>query len=117
MSNLAVKYKKQPSGIEATQNASTSVQSAKVTVIEKVLYTAFVAFLLYVAIIFIGNKAALYEVNTEVSQLQKQIDKQLQTNSDLKAEVELLSRYERIAEVAGRLGMTIDANNVKGIGQ
>lgn len=115
MSNLAVKYKKQQYRSQMPKQAPRPVKKAKITLLEKLLYTAFIAFLLYAAVAFISNKTMLYEANTEASKLQKTIEKQKTTNNDLKAEVEQLSRYERIAKIAEKMGLKIDENNVKGV--
>jgi cell division protein FtsL len=115
MSNLAVKYKKQQYSSQMPKQAPYPAKKAKVTLLEKLLYTAFIAFLLYAAVAFIGNKAMLYETNTEVSKLRETIEQQKKTNNDLQAEVEKLSRYERIAKKAKEMGLEINENNVKGL--
>ncbi len=74
------------------------------------------AFLLYACVAFIGNKAGLYQVNVEAATIEQKIVQQSKKeNQELQAEVEKLSRYERIAEVAKKHGLEINANNVKGL--
>ncbi len=65
---------------------------------------------------FIGNKAGLYQVNVEAATIEeKNCTAAKKENQELQAEVEKLSRYERIAEVAKKHGLEINANNVKGL--
>ncbi|MFX3622651.1 MAG: cell division protein FtsL [Ectobacillus sp.] len=115
MSNLAVKYKKQQTKSHVPKQAPKTARKSQITLFEKIMYTAFVAFLLYACIAYIGNKAALYEVNTEASKLRQTIEEKKQFNHDLQAEVEKLSRYERIAKKAKEMGLEINENNVKGL--
>ncbi|MED3525414.1 cell division protein FtsL [Bacillus thuringiensis] len=119
MTNLAVKYKQQAQEevqiqTPAQQMAKPKVK-AKITRIEKLLYVAFIGFLLYACVAFIGNKAGLYQVNVEAATIEEKIVQQQKENQELQAEVEKLSRYERIAEVAKKHGLEINANNVKGL--
>lgn len=69
MSNLAVKYKQQAQEeVQIQTPPQQMVQpkaKAKITRIEKLLYVAFIGFLLYACVAFIGNKAGLYQVNVE----------------------------------------------------
>ncbi|MDD1367046.1 cell division protein FtsL, partial [Bacillus sp. MHSD17] len=54
-------------------------------------------------------------VNVEAATIEEKIVQQQKENQELQAEVEKLSRYERIAEVAKKHGLEINANNVKGL--
>ena len=114
MSNLAVKYKQQAQEeVQIQTPPQQMVQpkvKAKITRIEKLLYVAFIGFLLYACVAFIGNKAGLYQVNVEAATIEEKIVKQQKEN-----QVEKLSHYERIAEVAKKHGLEINANNVKGL--
>ncbi|EEL49612.1 MULTISPECIES: cell division protein FtsL [Bacillus cereus group] len=121
MTNLAVKYKQQQvqeQVQEQTQVPQQKVQpkvKTKITRIEKMMYVAFVGFLLYACVAFIGNKAGLYQVNEKAAKIENSIVEQQKINQELQAEVENLSRYERIAEIAKKHGLEINANNVKGL--
>ncbi|KEK25846.1 cell division protein FtsL [Bacillus gaemokensis] len=119
MTNLAVKYKQQQVQeqveSQAPQQAIQPKVKTKITRIEKLLYVAFIGFLLYSCVAFIGNKAGLYQVNAEAANIESEIVKQQKSNQELQAEVEKLSRYERIAEIAKKHGLEINANNVKGL--
>ncbi|AWC29461.1 MULTISPECIES: cell division protein FtsL [Bacillus cereus group] len=117
MSNLAVKYKQQTQEQVQSQAPQQMVQpkKAKITRIEKLLYMAFIGFLLYACVTFIGNKAGLYQVDREAAKIEDTIVKQQKENQELQAEVEKLSRYERIAKIAKKHGLEINANNVKGL--
>ncbi|MFD3448038.1 cell division protein FtsL [Microbacteriaceae bacterium 4G12] len=119
MSNLAVKYKKQQSQAQVpNQQPKQELQplkKSKITVLEKTVYIAFIGFLLYAAVTFISNKVSLYEVNTQASKLHNTIEEQKKVNNDLKAQVDALSRYERIAEKAKAMGLQLNENNVKGL--
>ena len=46
---------------------------AKITRIEKLLYVAFIGFLLYACVAFIGNKAGLYQVNVEAATIEQKL--------------------------------------------
>ncbi|WP_369902927.1 cell division protein FtsL [Bacillus manliponensis] len=119
MTNLAVKYKKQQGQEQVqSQTPQQAVQvntKTKITRFEKTLYVAFIAFLLYACVAFIGNKAALYEFDAKKAEIESKVVKQQKANQELQAEVESLSRYERIAEIAKKHGLEINANNVKGL--
>ena len=110
MSNLAVKYKQQAQEeVQIQTPPQQMVQpkaKAKITRIEKLLYVAFIGFLLYACVAFI---------NVEAATIEQKIVQQQKENQELQAEVEKLSRYERIAEVAKKHGLEINANNVKGL--
>lgn len=119
MTNLAVKYKQQQAQeqvqSQAPQQMAQHKPKAKITKIEKMLYVAFIGFLLYACVTFIGNKAGMYEVDAKAAKIESEIVKQQKTNQELQAEVEELSRYDRIAEIAKKHGLEINANNVKGL--
>ncbi|WP_439741088.1 cell division protein FtsL [Bacillus pseudomycoides] len=121
MTNLAVKYKQQQVQEQVqvqSQAPQQNVQSkakTKITRIEKLLYVTFIGFLLYACVAFIGNKAGLYQVDAEAAKIENKIVEKQKTNQELQAEVEKLSRYERIAEIAKKHGLEINANNVKGL--
>ncbi|GAA3323068.1 hypothetical protein GCM10020331_045460 [Ectobacillus funiculus] len=68
---------------------------------------------MYACITLIGNKADLYKVNADFSKLQRSIEEQKKINDDLKAEVEQLSRYDRIAKKAKEMGLEVNEDNVK----
>ncbi|PHE37443.1 cell division protein FtsL [Bacillus pseudomycoides] len=117
MTNLAVKYKQQQVQVQSQapqQNVQPKAKT-KITRIEKLLYVAFIGFLLYACVAFIGNKAGLYQVDAEAAKIENEIVEKQKTNQELQAEVEKLSRYERIAEIAKKHGLEINANNVKGL--
>ncbi|ENQ3104595.1 cell division protein FtsL [Bacillus sp. 491mf] len=119
MSNLAVKYKKQQVEIEVQSQAPQQVVQptvkTKITRIEKLLYVAFIGFLLYTCVAVIGNKAALYEADAKVTEMESTLIKHQKENQELQAEKEKLTRYDRIAEIAKKHGLEINANHVKGL--
>ncbi|WP_379967026.1 cell division protein FtsL [Ectobacillus sp. sgz5001026] len=115
MTNVAVKYRKKQSQVEMQQPVAQPVHKAKVTLIEKILYTAFIVFLLYAAVVIIGNKAQMFQSNAKTVDLRNDIEKQKKVNNDLKADVEKLSSYDRIAEKAKSMGLSINENNVKSL--
>ncbi|MBY0598425.1 cell division protein FtsL [Bacillus bingmayongensis] len=119
MTNLAVKYKQQQVQehvqSQAPQQKVQPKAKTKITRIEKLLYVAFIGFLLYACVAFIGNKAGLYQVDAEAAKIENTIVNQQKTNQELQAEVEKLKRYERVAEIAKKHGLEINANNVKGL--
>ncbi|MCP8970251.1 cell division protein FtsL [Ectobacillus ponti] len=114
MTNLAVTYNKQPQvQPPQTPQHGQAVKKGKLTRLEKVLYSAFVLFLLYASITMITNKSELYQVNRQEADLRVKVQQKQKSNADLKAQVEQLSRYERIAEKAKSMGMEINASNVQ----
>ncbi|WP_416826945.1 cell division protein FtsL [Ectobacillus polymachus] len=119
MSNVAIKYRKQQlqsqDEVEAQAPVSQAGRRAKVTLFEKILYVAFILFLLYAAVVVVGNKAKMFEANTKTVDLRNNIEKQKKVNNDLKANVEQLSSYERISEKAKSMGLSINENNVKSL--
>lgn len=115
MTNVAVKYRKKQSQAEMQQPVVQPVRKAKVTLIEKILYTAFIVFLLYAAVVIVGNKAQMFQTNAKTVDLRNDIEKQKKVNNDLKADVEKLSSYDRIAEKAKSMGLSINENNVKSL--
>ncbi|MBO9130270.1 cell division protein FtsL [Bacillus sp. 165] len=116
MSNLAVKLNKQERESRTPiQTQQQAVQRSGVTRFEKLLYVAFVAFLLYSSVTFISNKGRMFTVNSDVSKLERSILEQKKTNGELDVEVQRLSTYERIAEKAKEMGLEINENNVKGL--
>lgn len=118
MTNVAVKYRKKSQAEmqqPVAQPVAQPVRKAKVTLIEKVLYTAFIVFLLYAAVVIVGNKAQMFQSNAKTVDLRNDIEKQKKVNNDLKADVEKLSSYDRIAEKAKSMGLSINENNVKSL--
>ncbi|WP_020059257.1 cell division protein FtsL [Bacillus sp. 123MFChir2] len=117
MTNLAVKYKKQQVEVQsqAPQQVVQTAVKTKITRLEKLLYVAFIGFLLYACVAFIGNKAALYEADAKVTEMESNLIKQQKENKELQAETEKLTRYDRIAEIAQKHGLEINANHVKGL--
>ena len=117
MSNLAMEREKQTEQTSSVPKQAPKARTTKVTRFEKLLYGMFIAFLLYACITLIGNKADLYKVNADFSKLQRSIEEQKKINDDLKAEVEQLSRYDRIAKKAKEMGLEVNEDNVKGLNQ
>ncbi|MDC2864813.1 MULTISPECIES: cell division protein FtsL [unclassified Bacillus (in: firmicutes)] len=117
MTNLAVKYKKQQVEVQsqAPQQVVQPAIKTRITRLEKLLYVAFIGFLLYACVAFIGNKAALYEADAKVTDMESNLIKQQKEIKELQAETEKLTRYDRIAEVAKKHGFEINAKNVKGL--
>lgn len=56
-----------------------------------------------------------YEMNTNIQQQEAKITQQVQTNSDLKANVDELSRYDRVYKEANKNGLKSNENNVKAV--
>lgn len=77
MTNLAVKYKQQAQEEVQIQTPPQQMAKpkvkAKITRIEKLLYVAFIGFLLYACVAFIGNKAGLYQVNVEAATIEEKL--------------------------------------------
>ena len=54
-------------------------------------------------------------MNTNIQQQEAKITQQVQTNSDLKANVDELSRYDRVYKEANKNGLKSNENNVKAV--
>lgn len=80
---------------------------------EKILGMIFVVVLSIGAFHIISTEAAIYEVNKDIQDVTKEIQKQTKVNNDLGMQVEELSSYERIWAKAKELGLKLNENNVK----
>lgn len=112
MSNLARKFQVQ----EVPKQRSIKekvVKRRKITKGETFLFFVFLAVVTIFSIKIIANQAAIYEVNKDIQQLQKEINEQKKSTEDLQAQVNELSEYGRLLEEAKKQGLKINENNVK----
>lgn len=80
---------------------------------EKVLGVAFAALLCFGAVKIVGNQAEIYQVNKDIQVAESSISKLEKSNKELDIQVKDLSSYERIREVAEKLGLNFNKDNVK----
>ncbi|MCJ7839546.1 cell division protein FtsL [Lederbergia sp. NSJ-179] len=113
MSNLARKqYQYQP--VQQPEKEIKRVKRhAKITPGEKILAFLFVAFLAVMSIQIISANAQMYEVNTGVEDVKTAIQEQEKVNNELEAQIKEMTKYEAVKEVADKMGLGLDGNNVK----
>ncbi|RST75399.1 cell division protein FtsL [Siminovitchia acidinfaciens] len=113
MSNLA-RQLQQNNSVQQQEVQITKVQRhAKVSPGEKILYLLLTAFIIFMAVKIVTVQAAVYEVNKEVQEIERTIQKHEKINADLSMQVDELSRYERVWKKAKELGLNLNENNVK----
>ncbi|WP_445488424.1 cell division protein FtsL [Niallia sp. 03133] len=116
MSNLARKLQEENYQSEQQQHTVKKVikqTNALLSPGEKVLGVAFAALLCFGAVKMVGNQADIYQVNKDIQIAQSSINKMEKSNKELDIEVKDLSSYERIRQVAEKLGLTFSKDNVK----
>ncbi|MBJ8325140.1 cell division protein FtsL [Streptococcus pacificus] len=81
------------------------------TRIEKAFYSALIvtAIILSVGIVYIQSRN--FQLQQEISQLNKKINNQKDEFDNAKQEVNELTRYDRISEIAEEAGLTIQGGN------
>lgn len=114
MSNLARKFQQQQQ-VERTVKEQSHVKTKKhwLTPGEKIIGVVFTGLFCFGAVHLISNQAEIYQVNSDIQEVQASIKEQEKVNSDLKIQVSELSTYERIWEKAKEMGLVLNENNVK----
>ncbi|KAB2494785.1 cell division protein FtsL [Priestia endophytica] len=114
MNNLAYKLKeKEREVVQHKIKHVTKKKKVRLPLGEKLIYVTFCGFMLFGSIQFISNQAALYEANTNVQKVEEKVKAQKTVNMDLNDQVKELSQYDRILEKAKKLGLEMNADNVK----
>lgn len=83
--------------------------------LRNVFVTGIVSVSACLSIWLLSVQANNYEMNTNIQQQEAKITQQVQTNSDLKANVDELSRYDRVYKEANKNGLKSNENNVKAV--
>ena len=83
------------------------------TRLEKAFYGAIIitAITLAVSIIYLQSRSL--QIQQEISHLNSQINERETEYNNAKQEVNELSRYDRIAEIAQKAGLTVQKDNIK----
>ncbi|EJN95144.1 cell division protein FtsL [Streptococcus ratti] len=83
------------------------------TRLEKAFYGAIIitAITLAVSIIYLQSRSL--QIQQEISHLNSQINDKETEYNNAKQEVNELSRYDRIADIAQKAGMTVQKDNIK----
>ncbi len=115
MSNLARKLQQEQFQQEEKQTIKKVIKQTKSLLSpgEKLLGIAFVALLCIGGVKIVSNQAEIYQVNKEIQVAEGSISKMEKSNKELDIEVKDLSSFERIREVAEKLGLDFSKDNVK----
>lgn len=113
MSNLAWKVQEEGQQGEKISKKIKKVQKSWLSPGEKILGAVFGTLVLFGSVHIVSNQSAIYEVNKDIQDTQKAINEQTKINDDLKMQVSDLSNYERVRNLADRLGLKLNENNVK----
>ncbi|QFT88772.1 Cell division protein FtsL [Bacillus sp. THAF10] len=118
MSNLAHKIQRQHEERrqQAPKKKVAIKKQAKITLGEKVLGCMFVGMVAFTSLTIVNNHVEIYHVNREIQTMEGSIESQLKTNRELELRVAEESSYEVILEKAKELGLTLNGNNVKNVG-
>ena len=95
------------------RNQKSAKKKKRITKGEKLLYIMFFAALCLFSIQIISNQAAIYQVNKDIQNLQKDLDHQVRVVQEYEAQVQDLSKYDRLTEEAKKLGLTNNRENIK----
>lgn len=80
---------------------------------EKVLGIAFIAIICFGGVKIVSNQSEIYQVNKEIQVTQSSINSIEKSNKELDTQVKELSSFERLREVASKLGLDFSKDNVK----
>ena len=87
----------------------------KMSKTEKFLYTLAVFLLLVSPLSIVFSKATLAQINFEVEQQKKEIEKQEKTNESISMTIDELASLTKIQEVAANQGLSYNNNNIRTI--
>ncbi len=120
MSNLAEKLHHQhevKQSVQPQPSIRPVTKKARLSLGEKVLWSLFGVFIFASSISLISTKVELYQVNSDNAELSSEVESLQRTTSELQVEVDSLSTYERIAEIARENGLTINEENVQSLNE
>ncbi|TRZ38822.1 cell division protein FtsL [Niallia circulans] len=115
MSNLARKLQQEEFQHEEKQTVKKVLKQTKSLLSpgEKLIGVAFVALLCFGGVKIVSNQAEIYQVNKDIQIAEGSISKLEKSNKELDIEVKDLSSFERIRDVAEKLGLDFSKDNVK----
>ncbi len=85
----------------------------RITKGEKLFYILFAMGLIFFSIQIISNQASIYQINKEIQNLETELNDQVRVVQELEAQVQDLSKYDRLTEEAKKLGLTNKRENIK----
>jgi|GEM_PF-169359 len=106
--NLALdpkKSRKQPPKVKYKETTKVVYRAKSLPVREKLLYLFTVLLIVFLAGVVIYRVTAIYQMNTDLLKIQKDIREVQAENSALKQEVEKLQSPDRLKEEAKRLAL------------
>ena len=80
---------------------------------EKIIGIALVAIICFGGVKIVSNQAEIYQVNKEIQVTQNAVNSIEKSNKELDTQVKNLSSFERLREVAGKLGLDFSKDSVK----
>lgn len=83
------------------------------TLFEKVTVVMLFLGLMCLMMATIYTKSSGAQVNAQIEQTRADIDKMTIENQILQQKIDDMMTYDRISEIAGKYGMTVDINNVR----
>lgn len=87
----------------------------KITLGEKLIAVVFTGVFLYGSIHLVANAAEVDQLNRQIQDLEGSVKKEQEVISDLNIQISHLSKPERIWEIAKKLGLQLNGDNVKTI--
>ncbi|OEH93944.1 cell division protein FtsL [Bacillus solimangrovi] len=96
-----------------TQQKRKSKLKYNVTPGEKILYFLFSAVFACMCIFVVSNQALIYQYQSDIQQIERNIETLKKGNHSLQEKVSDLSKPDRILGEAAKNGLTIQKNNVE----
>jgi cell division protein FtsL len=109
--NLATSIERQPKQKIVTQKRV--IIRHGISGAEKLIYFAAILFLVGLCSLIIARYAQISSYNYQVIQVQQQIKQMADETSDLKVKVDVLSKPERIRQIAEKMGLTKNEATVR----
>lgn len=115
MSSLAQRQIQQPIAPQRKKQSHSVQREVKkgITKGEKVIYSLFLAVIVFGLYLIISNFASIYLTNYEIQRNETSIEQQLRVNEGLGLQVKELSDPVRILAEAEKMGMVLNEENVK----
>lgn len=119
MGNVAfqIRERREERQERVNKTSTVIVEKGRITKGEVFLLTFLCLIFFAVSVLVVSNYAAIHSLNREVHALESEIENKQRVNDDLKLQVTELSEPDRIMKIAKeKLGLTLNENNVKVIG-
>lgn len=119
MSNVAyqIRERREQRQEQVNKTSTVIIEKGRITKGEVFLLTFLALVFFAVSILVINNYATIHSLNREVHTLESEIENKQRINNDLKLQATELSEPDRIMKIAKeKLGLTLNENNVKVIG-